>query len=77
MYELTYIIWNINPEMFSIPIIERSPRWYGLLFALGFVLGQIVVTWIYTKENKDPKQVDLLTLYLVITTIIGASLMKM
>ena len=74
MNELTYIIWNINPEMFSIPIIERSPRWYGLLFALGFVLGQIVVTWIYTKENKDPKQVDLLTLYLVITTIIGARL---
>lgn len=74
MNELIYIIWNINPEMFSIPILDISPRWYGLLFASGFILGQIVVTWIYTKEGKDAKQVDQLTLYLVITTIIGARL---
>ena len=74
MNELLYIIWNIDPEMFTIPLINQSPRWYGLLFALGFILGQIVVMWIYAKEGKDPKNVDQLTLYLVITTIIGARL---
>ena len=54
MNELLYIIWNLNPEMFSIPFLDRAPRWYGLLFASGFIFGQIIVTWIYTKENKDP-----------------------
>tara|TARA_B100000029_G_C17024682_1_gene759928 strand:- start:20 stop:154 length:135 start_codon:yes stop_codon:yes gene_type:complete len=44
MNELLYIIWNLNPEMFSIPFLDRAPRWYGLLFASGFILGQIIVT---------------------------------
>ena len=74
MNELLYIIWNLNPEMFSIPFLDRAPRWYGLLFASGFILGQIIVTWIYTKENKDPNYVDQLTIYLVVSTIIGARL---
>jgi len=74
MNELIYIIWNLNPEMFSIPFLDRAPRWYGLLFASGFILGQIIVTWIYTKENKDPNEVDQLTIYLVVSTIIGARL---
>jgi len=32
-----YINWNPNPEIFTIG--EWGPRWYGILFALGFVIG--------------------------------------
>ena len=34
---LATIIWDVNPEAFSIGFI--TVRWYGLLYAMGFLLG--------------------------------------
>lgn len=67
---LDYIIWNANPEIFSIG--SFSLRWYGLLFALGFLLSQQVLYYIYRKEGKSEKDIDTLTIYMVIATIVGA-----
>lgn len=75
---LNYIIWNGSPEIFTIPIgfldTELTLRWYGLLFALGFLISQQLLYFIYKKENKPEKDVDTLTIYMVIATIIGARL---
>lgn len=69
---LSYILWNANPEIFSIG--SFSLRWYGLFFALGFLISQQVLYYIYRKEGKPEKDIDTLTIYMVLATIIGARL---
>ena len=71
---LDFIIWSPSPEMFTIPGIGREVRWYGLLFAMGFIVGQQIMTWIFKTEGKNVKDVDQLTLYVVIATVVGARL---
>ena len=68
MIEFLYIIWNANPEIIS----GLPPRWYGLLFALGFLIGSYIMRWIYKLDGRDPEEVERLTLYMVIATIVGA-----
>jgi prolipoprotein diacylglyceryltransferase len=78
MTTLSYIIWNANPEIFTLPIPfidkELTLRWYGLFFALGFLISQQILYYIFKKEGKPEKDVDTLTIYMVVATIIGARL---
>lgn len=67
---LSYVIWDVNPEIFSIG--SFSVRWYGLLFALSFLIGQQIMIHIFKKEGKPLKDIDALTLYMVIATVLGA-----
>jgi phosphatidylglycerol:prolipoprotein diacylglycerol transferase len=69
-----YIIWNANPDIFTIPVLDHPIRWYGFMFALGFILSQQVMLWIYRVEGKDEQAVDKLTMYLVAAVVIGARL---
>lgn len=64
------MIWNANPEIIS----GFPPRWYGLLFASGFLVGSYIMRWIYRLEGRDPEEVERLTIYMVISTIVGARL---
>ena len=68
MMNLFYTIWNANPEIIS----GLPPRWYGLLFALGFLIGSYIMRWIYKLDGRDPEEVERLTLYMVVATIVGA-----
>lgn len=72
MLILSYITWNVNPEIFSIGPI--SVRWYGLLFASAFIFGYMVMQWIYKSENKAESEVEQLTVYVILGTVIGARL---
>ncbi|RAU83561.1 prolipoprotein diacylglyceryl transferase [Pontibacter arcticus] len=72
MNMLTYITWNVDPEIFSIGPI--SVRWYGLLFALGFVIGQRILSKIYVAEGRSEGDVDIITMYMIIGTVVGARL---
>ncbi len=69
---LSYLIWNGNPDIFSIGPVTL--RWYGLLFALGFLISQQILYYIFKTEGKPEKDVDTLTIYMVVATIIGARL---
>lgn len=71
---LGYIIWTFDPALFSLPFTDYAPRWYGILFALGFILSQQIMFWIFKKEGKPQKDVEKLTTYMVVATIIGARL---
>ncbi|MGY6741127.1 MAG: prolipoprotein diacylglyceryl transferase [Cecembia sp.] len=68
---LSYVVWSPNPAVF--PSFERL-RWYSLLFAMGFIISQQIMFYIYRKEGEDEKLVDRLTIYMVLATIIGARL---
>ena len=73
MQLLNYIIWSPNPEIFpNIDWIEV--RWYGLLFAAGFIISQQLMYHIFKVEGKPHKDVDSLILWMIIATIIGARL---
>ncbi|RSK41288.1 prolipoprotein diacylglyceryl transferase [Hymenobacter perfusus] len=49
-------------------------RWYGLLFMMGFVLGTPVFQHIFRTERVSPHWVDVLTLYVLVGTVVGARL---
>src|SRR5687767_1569348 len=69
---LNYMIWNGSPEIFSIGTFAL--RWYGLFFALGFLITQQILYYMFRKEGKPERDVETLTIYMVIATIIGARL---
>jgi len=69
---LSLIHWNASPEIFNIGGITL--RWYGLLFALGFVIGYLIMQQIFSKEGKTQKDLDVLTTAMVVGTIVGARL---
>lgn len=71
---LNFLIWSPDPEIFRIPVLDHPVVWYGLLFAGGFILSQQVMFWIFRKEGKPERDVEKLTLYMVVATIIGARL---
>lgn len=66
------IIWDVNPVMLEIG--NWSIRWYGLLFALGFVFGIIIFTRMFKNEGIKRELLDSLFLFVVIGTVIGARL---
>ncbi len=71
---MTYITWDINPDIFTIPIINHPVRWYGLLFAAAFLISQQIMYFIYKKEGRPVSEIDTLTIYMVVATIVGARL---
>lgn len=68
-----YIVWDVDPAIFSIG--TREVRWYGLLFALGLlILGPWIEEKIWKREKLPEKWLNSLYLYVVLGTIIGARL---
>ena len=69
---LNYITWNLNPVAFSIGSMEV--RWYGILWALGFLLGYLLMDKIYKKEKMPEGSLDTLLVYMLVSTVLGARL---
>jgi len=69
---LHYLIWEPDPEIFHIGAF--SVRWYGLLFAMGFLIGMQIMTYIFKVERKPVSDTDSLLIYMVVSTIVGARL---
>lgn len=76
MSQLIAIIWNFKPEIFTnldIPIISNV-RWYGLLWAISFILAFQIIERMYKKENKNLAELDSLFFFSLIGCIVGARL---
>ncbi len=76
---LGYIIWDVGSNIFklseNVPLIGGfTVRWYGLFFALSFILGYMIIQKMFNKENIPEKILDRLSTYMVIFTIVGARL---
>ena len=74
-----YIVWDVNPYIFtfpeSFPLLGGRPMaWYGLLWAMVFVVGYFVMKKIYKKENLSDDMLDKLVFGTLIFTIVGARL---
>ena len=69
---LDFITWTPDPAIFSIG--SREIRWYGLAFAIGFLIGYKIVEKMWKREKLNPALIDLLLIYTMLGTVIGARL---
>lgn len=66
-----FITWTFNPDMISWPV---TIRWYGMMFAIGFILGVYIISKIFKHEGVKQSWVDSLFVYVILCTVIGARL---
>ena len=66
------MIWNVDPVLVRIGSLEI--RYYGLMFAVGFILMDLYVKNLFKKHGKDPELVSSLTTHIVVGMLIGARL---
>ena len=69
---LDIIYWNADPVIFSLGPI--AVRWYGLAFAIGFILGYNIVAKMFRHEGAPERWLGILLTYRVIATIVGSRL---
>jgi prolipoprotein diacylglyceryl transferase len=69
---ISFIHWNVSPEIFNLGPL--SVRWYGLLFATGFLIGYYIGERMFLSEKVNQKWIDTLFMYIIIATIVGARL---
>jgi phosphatidylglycerol---prolipoprotein diacylglyceryl transferase len=66
------ITWNVSPDIFSIGSI--TVRYYGALFALGFLLGYYIIERMFKAEKLPMPWLDSLFIYVLVATVVGARL---
>ncbi len=64
--------WSVSPTLLSLGFIQV--RWYGLLFALSFIIGYQIMLWVFTSEGKSEKDLESLTFTMILGTVLGARL---
>ena len=69
---LAFIEWSVSPEIFHLGPV--SVRWYGFLFAMAFVAGYFIMTWVFKKEGRLRTDLEQLSVYMIFGTVIGARL---
>ena len=65
---ISSIFWDVSPEIMKLG--PFSLRWYGLLFAFGFVLGYLILTKIYKLEKKPIADLEKHSIYVILGTVI-------
>jgi len=75
---VAFILGQIPFLFLSSPTIDTigplAPRWYGLLFASGFIVGYIITFATYRHAGRTQEEMDRLLIYVLIATVIGARL---
>ena len=69
---LNYITWNVDPVAMSLGPLQI--RWYGICWALGFLLGYVLMKRMYNHEKMPDWAIDSLLIYMLVSTVIGARL---
>ncbi|MDC0635233.1 prolipoprotein diacylglyceryl transferase [Flavobacteriaceae bacterium] len=67
---LDYFLWEPNTFIFEWNNLKL--RWYSLLFALGFILGRVIIFYIYKKEGNFNKLLDIQLIYMFVGTALGS-----
>ena len=69
---LNYITWNVDPVAFSLGAVQV--RWYGICWAVGFLLGYLLMGKMYKREKMPEWALDSLLIYMLVSTVVGARL---
>lgn len=69
---LLSVYWDVSPEIFRLgPLVLR---WYGLLFALGYLSGYLVIRWMFKRDDIPLQDADMAFLCTVAGTAVGGRL---
>lgn len=66
------LVWSPDPVL-----LRAGPftvHWYGVLFALAFFLGYLLVRRMFVREGRPEGDLDRLLLYMMVGTVVGARL---
>lgn len=66
------IVWNADPVLFTLGPI--TVRWYGLMFAIGFLAGYEIVGRMFRHEGAPERWLPILLAWVVGATLIGSRL---
>ncbi len=69
---LGYITWTVDPSLFTLGSLDV--RWYGLMFAIGFLLGHKIEDRIMKNDKAPDTWLDQLFIYVFVATVVGARL---
>lgn len=69
---LLAVTWTADPTIFQLGPLQV--RWYGLMFAIGFLIGYKIVEKMWKKEDLPGPWIDKLFIYTILGTVIGARL---
>lgn len=69
---LGFVTWDVSPQIISFGPI--AIRWYGIAFVIGFLVGYNIVSKMFKHEGAKEEWLDILLLYVIAGTIIGARL---
>lgn len=67
-----HLVWDFSPEIFNFG--GFAPRYYGLMFALGFMVGYAITAKIFRMEGRNEEDLSSLLFHLMVGTIVGARL---
>jgi prolipoprotein diacylglyceryl transferase len=70
---LHVITWDVRPEL-GVSIGPFQPRWYGLLFASGFLIGYRLMSKMMIREHRPVSDMEPLTITMILGTLIGMRL---
>ncbi len=70
MFRMQHMIWDFSPEIFKLGAF--APRYYGLMFAIGFMVGYSITQKIFLKENRNEEDLSSLLFHIMVGTIVGA-----
>lgn len=68
----TAIVWNADPVLFTLGPL--TVRWYGMMFAIGFLVGYEIVGRMFRHEGAPEKWLPILLAWVMGATIIGSRL---
>ena len=66
------VTWDVSPV--ALVFFGHEVRWYGLCWAVVFLIGYYLVSRRFRQENLPDEWVDKLFIYTILASIIGARL---
>ncbi|MEX1002960.1 MAG: prolipoprotein diacylglyceryl transferase [Crocinitomicaceae bacterium] len=69
--QLLEVVWNFDPSVFE---GYRMPAWYGIMWALSFYIGFVILNRMYKSEGVPEKWMDKTFIYVLVGGVLGARL---
>lgn len=67
-----FVVWDVDPVIFTLGPMQV--RYYGLLFAMGFLIGYYIVRYFFLKEKAPLEEIDKMALFIILGSVLGARL---
>ena len=70
MNDMLYIVWDVDPTMFTLGSFEL--RYYGLMWVLALLLGERIMSVFAYREGYSPKIIETGFVWIILGAILGA-----